>query len=373
VLKRLYVDNVRCLQGFELKPEAVSLLVGPNGGGKSTVFEVLQWLQQFLGPAGKSAAECFPVVSLTRWDRRPIQTIEIECEVPANGTYVYRLEVHHDLQTRVATVDERLSANGQELYRSENGNVLLSRADGAPPNSFPVDARRSLIPVLDARAADQRIGGFKQWLTGTWLFKLRPDQFEWNTTAESDFIDHGGRNYVSWYRTLVQETPQIAEKLKVELQSVIPGLTGIRLTKVGADSRYLVFDCNLGGKQIVLGLNELSDGQRVLLALYTILHAMSEQAYLLAFDEPDNFVATQEIQPWLAAIRERLVASGRGTLLVLSHHPEVIDYLAPDQIIRLWRDETGPSRQETVVVDLEQGLTASTALNLSTALKLASG
>jgi ABC-type glutathione transport system ATPase component len=111
-------------------------------------------------------------------------------------------------------------------------------------------------------------------------------------------------------------------------------------------------------------LNELSDGQRALLVLYTILHAVARQASLLVFDEPDNFVAQAEIQPWLSSLREAVVSSRRGTLLVISHHPEVIDYLAPDQALYLWRGEDGPARVRELEVDREQGLSASEWLKL---------
>jgi predicted ATPase len=37
MLKRIYVDNFRCLVNFELKLDRVNLLLGRNGTGKTTV------------------------------------------------------------------------------------------------------------------------------------------------------------------------------------------------------------------------------------------------------------------------------------------------------------------------------------------------
>ncbi len=61
---------------------------------------------------------------------------------------------------------------------------------------------------------------------------------------------------------------------------------------------------------------------------------------MLCFDEPDNFVALSEIQPWLQVLRDTLEAQG-GQAMIVSHHPEVIDYLALDS---LWQFErpSGP-------------------------------
>lgn len=41
MLKRLYVNNFRCLVAFELKLDSFAVLCGPNGSGKSSVFDVI--------------------------------------------------------------------------------------------------------------------------------------------------------------------------------------------------------------------------------------------------------------------------------------------------------------------------------------------
>lgn len=47
MLTRLYCDNYKCLVNFEFRPEATQLLMGRNGAGKSTVFEVLELIRDF--------------------------------------------------------------------------------------------------------------------------------------------------------------------------------------------------------------------------------------------------------------------------------------------------------------------------------------
>ena len=41
MLKRIYINNFRCLVNFELKLDGLSLFLGANGSGKSTVFAAL--------------------------------------------------------------------------------------------------------------------------------------------------------------------------------------------------------------------------------------------------------------------------------------------------------------------------------------------
>ncbi|MBU0989810.1 MAG: ATP-binding protein, partial [Proteobacteria bacterium] len=48
MLKRLYANNYRCLVNFEIDLDRLTLLVGPNGGGKSTLFDLLYGVRRLI-------------------------------------------------------------------------------------------------------------------------------------------------------------------------------------------------------------------------------------------------------------------------------------------------------------------------------------
>ena len=54
MLKRIYIDNFRCLVDFELELDEVNLFVGLNGSGKSSVFDLLRKIQGFVSHGQKS-------------------------------------------------------------------------------------------------------------------------------------------------------------------------------------------------------------------------------------------------------------------------------------------------------------------------------
>lgn len=64
-----------------------------------------------------------------------------------------------------------------------------------------------------------------------------------------------------------------------------------------------------------------------MIALYSVLHFVADGSVTLCFDEPDNFLALREIQPWLAEVIARTDAQSDTQVLLISHHPEVIDCL----------------------------------------------
>ncbi len=361
MLKRLHLDNFRCLTNFEIKPAPVSVLVGPNGVGKSALFDALLALQE-LATAGTTVDQSFHPLSRTRWDTRNVQRLELDAQEPGGPFFQYLLNISHEpARRRVFIERERLTADGNLLYEQAGGEVRLfgDEVSPTPRISFPFDSRRSFLPVLEPRADNQLITAFKRWLAGMTLFALRPAEFEWSSMSETEGVHFTGRNFVSWYRSVVQESPDVAERVRTSVQPAIPGLTNLRLTRMGLDSRMLSLECEVAGSRFTLYINELSDGQRCLLFLYTVLHALTREATLLIFDEPDNFVAEQEIQPWLSQVRDAMSQANRGTLMVISHHPEVIDYLAADQALSLSRPGGGPTRVSEVHFDREKGMSAS--------------
>ena len=48
MIRRIYVDNYKCLVNFELSFDRLTLLIGPNGVGKSAVLDVIFSLRQLL-------------------------------------------------------------------------------------------------------------------------------------------------------------------------------------------------------------------------------------------------------------------------------------------------------------------------------------
>ena len=84
---------------------------------------------------------------------------------------------------------------------------------------------------------------------------------------------------------------------------------------------------------------------------------MGGRAGTLLLDEPENYVGLQLIQPWLVELADAM--RDEGQLFVISHHPEVIDYLAADHALLFERPGGGPTRVQHNPFDRNKGLKAS--------------
>lgn len=344
MLKTLYIDNYKCLVNFEIQLPEACLLLGRNGVGKSSILDVLFALRLLLsGLAKVSDVDVFPSSTLARWQSRRTQTVELTVDLE-DDVYSYRLEIdHEDGGKRARIVLESLRVSGQYLFSFVKGEVQLYRDDHQRGPVFSSDWNESALARVAPVKDNQRLTRFLDWARKIMVCGLDPRRFATETSSEDPLLERDGRNFTAWYRHVFQERQDLVPGYIEALKRVIVGFQGVRLEKVGLETRAFMATFRERDQQYSLALDELSDGQRALIAIYALVHITAGQGYTLFLDEPDNYVAIAEIQPWLDAITE---AAGHTIpqVVICSHHPELIDYFNCDRTIMLVREDSGATR-----------------------------
>lgn len=346
MLKRIYTDNFRCLVNFTLHLDRVNLLLGGNGTGKTTVFEVLHRLRQFLSGSVKLNT-VFPARDLTRWQENSHQRFELDLEVDGH-TYTYSLVLEHDEDRRKVRIKtEQLLFDTKPLFEFEEGMAQLYHDDSSPgPGQVPFDWTQSGLGSLQARSDNKKLTRFRREVGRFVIARPCPTLMASESKQDEDTLSPCMENFVSWYRHLSQEHQGAVVSLFSELKAVLPGFDSFSLKEVGEDTRALkvYFERPGGGrKPLIYDFGELSDGQRMLIALYAIVFGLRDEGLHLFLDEPDNYVALREIQPWLSALTDSC-GEGLEQAVIISHHPEIIDHLALSAGRWFERDSNGPSR-----------------------------
>jgi predicted ATPase len=335
VLKRLFADNFRGLVNFEFRPGQLSLLLGHNGSGKTTVFNALGALSDLI-VRGESASSLF-AYTLTKWEKRDVQRFELDM-TQDGGTYHYALEVEHPQKTPGTAVirNETVSLDGSALYRFSDGEVHLTYDDGSPGPVFPFRRDQSFLTNIEAGRAERtaRLGRFRECMERLRIYQPNPFAMELFSRQDQRFLARNGGNLPQFFDYLNDERPEVRTELERRLGDAVPGFRNFLFKRVG-DAKALMASLGDAGQSAEFTLAELSEGQRVLAVLYAVACGLVQNGSLLCFDEPDNFVSLPEIQTWLQTLRDA-VDEHQGQALVISHHPEVIDYLALDSV---WRFE----------------------------------
>jgi predicted ATPase len=350
MITKIYIDNYKCFVNFEYQPGLLQLLLGPNGTGKSAIFNLLHRLRKFI-VAGEKTAGVFPPRTVTAWDQRSEQTFELGLKGQERA-YRYRLVIEHDRAARSNRIKtEELWFDQRKLYQFDGRDAHLFRDDGTAGPVFPFDWSRSAIPTIPERRDNTLLTWFRERLKRIYIVSPDPVRMTSRSEEEQPYPDRWLHQLASWIRHLQLELPEAPRQLNEALrQGVIAGCTGFKFLRQGAREYEMKFsfgspdsEPSRSSTTYSLSLDELSTGQRTLVALYTMLHAAAGADMTLCIDEPDNYIALREIQPWLIELTDKVKDTG-GQCLLISHHPELIDYLAADCGTRFFRENGGPVR-----------------------------
>lgn len=341
MLKRLYVHNYKCLVNFEINfDQNISLFLGANGSGKTSVFSSLHELQKFITSHIRlddkkldNKDQIFKTSTLTRWGDELIQKFEIEIE-GNGGTYKYVLEIEHQPEKNLARViNENLAFDSQPLYKfiiEEEGGMSVGKGrlfnDNNPNNDgipYASDCFSSGLGSVQERYDNKKLIWFKKWLETLFIIHINPSVMQIDMDRDESHPELDLSNYVAWLNYWNNENSEGVFSVVSKLKEIIKDFSSFKFSQAGT-KKILEIKIN----KYLYRFDELSDGQKALAALYTLVYCIPENS-VVCIDEPENFLALPEIQPWLNVLEEQCNEKNLQALLI-SHHSSLINLLAPD-------------------------------------------
>lgn len=330
MITRIYIDGYRNLVNFELKLGEVNLFLGSSGAGKSSVFKALLAVRDAV-VGDKRWSQVISKADFTYWDARKRLTIELEIEV-GGARYAYGVELAPVLFVMMRA--ERLHCDGEPVYTFAPGASSTAGSGGM----FAGRSSRLSMQSDLGRLGEEFVAGLSQLV----IVAPVPPMISEVAVSELNSLDWNCTNFVSWLRYLTQEHHDRTVALHLYLKEALPGFVSFRLEKTGSEEKRLQIKFKGAQGDTELTFGALSDGQRQLFVLYTILACAGPDASIW-IDEPDNYLELAEIQPWLLALEQ---ASGehQQQYVLVSHNPEVINHLGASNGIWFAQTEHGPAR-----------------------------
>ncbi|MEJ7713401.1 MAG: AAA family ATPase [Pyrinomonadaceae bacterium] len=117
---------------------------------------------------------------------------------------------------------------------------------------------------------------------------------------------------------------------------MIPDLEDIKNPVTGTDSRSLVVQFSNGSRRLTLPFEDLSDGEKCFMICALVLAANKAYDKVLCFwDEPDNYLALDEVGHFVLALRQAFQSGGQ--FIATSHNPEAIRRFSEENTLLLYR------------------------------------
>jgi len=375
MLTRFYADNFKCLGNVTLEFEPCTVLVGPNGSGKTSVLEALRKITDLLAQRG-TTEKLFPTDLLTRWDRRPEQLFEMDIRLPAEGEgddalagglYHYTLRLSHDRfreQNRIA--EEKLVFDGKTLYRgwldaphaAESGGVPTLRAElfkdtGVKGAEVLMDWHLSGISRLEPRPENRLLQRFRRYLAHVVVLSINPASVTAEARREETMMSFDGSDFAAWFLYLHNNQALACRDAEQKLQEgLLPGLALFQMESDGAMRVAKAIYQGAGKDDVRLRLDELSAGQRAMVILEHALAVAKAWRSSVIIDEPANFLGLSEIQPLLLRLQNN-ADEGLVQAIVTSHHPVAYDLMAERAGLWLERTPLGATQVRRVSAIIE--------------------
>jgi len=347
MLKKVYVDNYKCFVNSEITLASdAMLLAGTNGVGKSTFFDVLELLKDLVGRGVSIVSGTQPDglrflgETYTRWKNSTTersQHFELVVE-EGDGEYLYKLTLDDKTRDHLPRIyKEELYFDGHPLFLYEDSTVhLFDNVSYEEKVQFGADWSRSFIPSVTNRVENKKLIAFRNWMRDIVVLQPNPWKITGAARKENQFLSRDFSNFASWFRYLKQTTTDMRyERFSREIRHAVDGLQGIRLNPVGDSAMEL--KVQFGAREDnEYELGELSDGQRLLVALYAAVHFGMGKASMFCIDEPDNFLAIDEINPIVETLFN---GDSEAQVLVSSHSAEVCNHVPIESGIYFARKE----------------------------------
>ncbi len=355
-LKSASIRHFKSLDAVEVHFSPITVIVGPNGVGKSNFVDALKFFRDMARDGLDHAVIGREGIDRIRqtYRSRPYN-IGMDFDFVGGGHEPgaarygvmlsgkegdYRVETETaDYWTHPSWDRERESpatGNSHEHFeRKRDGQLLINGTE------FEKRVRPDVVALGQAIDLDE-LGGPIAAFARQWHFcSLYPNTLRrLSPPTKEDGLVEDGSNWASVVRALKRSKPgrQALERIAEVMRVTVPGYLDISVETAGS---YLVPRISIRGsregqdKEQRFDPVQLSDGT---LRVFGILLALYQQPppALLVIEEPEQTVHPGVLPALAEACKE---ASERTQIIVTTHSPHLVDQFDPDQIRVAWMND----------------------------------
>lgn len=326
-VRRLRLRNYKSIAQCDVELGAFTLLVGRNGAGKSNFLDAMRFVVDGLSSSLDHAIKSRGGIEAVR--RRSTGhphnfAVELDLEIDDAHFALYGFEI-------AAQKSGGFSVKKEQLEVRSGSNARLAHylvEDGQLRQSSG-----SLPQVLADRLYLVNVSGLPDFrpvydgLISMGFYNLSPEAIkELQTPDAGELLHRDGSNLASVIARLAKERPEVMERVRNYLQSIVPGVTDVVREQLGP-RETLLFRQDVEGAQHPWRFYaaSMSDGTlRALGALVAVQQfaTKSRRARLIGIEEPEAALHPAATGSLVDALRE---ASTYTQVVVTTHSPELLE------------------------------------------------
>lgn len=350
MITRIVVEHYKSIDKVDLHLGPLSVLVGPNGTGKSNFIDALRFIRDAVTYGlDRSVGERHGIDSIRQWSPSKPYFVTLRAEVEnrsGKGFLSFTLTSYrgsHTVKREEGYWSYRTDFPRPAVYytRDANGNVTLRDSENKTSKLQAEQQEELFLSQIEAR----QLRALTTALGSLEAYSIYPNELRTPQKSSSDpRLSQNGDNLTSVFKLLTKSKRQNSVKARNEILSamrkVMPYLENIRIQSFGGLMVPVFRVRELDGRVHDFNVAQVSDGTLRVLGLLTALY-QPQRPDVLAMEEPE-----QTINPGvLAVLAEAIEETSRTSqVLVTTHSPELLDKFEDPSVVMAVEMENGITR-----------------------------
>lgn len=363
----LDVENFRSLRDVSIPLGDLTVLVGPNGVGKSNVLKVFSFLADIIRTDLQPALESrggFDEVAFWGGEKPPTSlkigltatwTTNATVNAPDNYELTIRrrafpgergqqrrhllLREEKFVFKRTRGRGRRITVSGQQATVTDTQNDKKTGQSNIGINKL--SSGLSTLPRLAKTEGGSEVTSVARRLSSLRVFDVDVDAARRPSRAHygaNSALAPDARNLADFLFELSQDG-DVWDRLLADARSVLPQLRSIEFAMTGGSADEITVILQEHGLRRPTPLADASYGTVRLLGMLALLYDPNPAA-LTCVEEIDHGLHPQALELLVERLRE---ASTRSQYLVATHSPSLADRLRPEELVICERDGSGAS------------------------------